>query len=508
MEAVVNSDHDGNCTTLAEIKVIIIGSKAECKCSAANAILNEEEFKVGKEIVKSEIRHRAVQNRSVTLVVTPGWHRNHSLSESSELIKMEIVHSLDMCPTPHAFLLVINLHSTFTEMHLNGVIEHMEILGEEIWNHTIVLLMYLNRNQTDADTKQLIDKAGKALNRVINMCGNRYHVFKKSKGLNMEQLFCEIESLDAQHAGQSFKIDHRLFEDMEQKRRTMKERAEERKTQVTKTLKEHQKGESCRFPELRILLMGSCTVGKTSVANTIVNEPMYKQGRTKQCEKREKDEDGQKVILIDTPGWWMFSSVKETPKPIKQEIISSLSFYPLGAHAVLLVVQPGIAFTEAHRRSIKEHMELLGQNVWNHSIVVFSWGDWLGAPTIEEHIESEGKNLQWLISKCGNRYHVLKNRQWKDRTQVTELIEKVEMMAKVNTHFLTPVEMDDSSEINLERGSIVFEPPCMKESESEEYVKKWIQDLDKASGYETGSQSVMEEISEEQIQPWIPPDCL
>ncbi|XP_051553327.1 GTPase IMAP family member 9-like [Myxocyprinus asiaticus] len=435
-------------------------------------------------------------------------HRNHTLSESSELTKMEIVHSLDMCHRPHAFHLVINLHTPFTEVHLNGVMQHMEILGEEIWNHTIVLLMYLKRNQRNADNRQLIDKASEALHGVINMCGNRYHVFSltESKVLDVEKLFCEIECLVAQHAGQSFKIDYRLFEDMEQKRRMMKERAEERKTQVTKTLKEHLKGESCNFPELRILLMGSSTVGKTSVANTILKNTVYKWSRTKQCEKREKEEDRQKVILIDTPGWWMYSSVKETPKPIKQEIISSLSLCPPGAHAVLLVVRPGIAFTEAHRRSIKEHMELLGHNVWNHCIVVFSWGDWLGAPTIEEHIESEGENLQWLISKCGNRYHVLNNKHWKDGKQVTELMEKVEIMARANTNLLTPVEMDDSSEIHLERGSFTMEPPYMKESESEERVKKWLQDSDKVSDHGFGSESEMEGIPEEQIQPWIPPD--
>ncbi|XP_051553345.1 GTPase IMAP family member 6-like [Myxocyprinus asiaticus] len=134
-----------------------------------------------------------------------------------------------------------------------------------------------------------------------------------------------------------------------------------------------------------------------------------------------------------------------------------------GPHVVLLVVQSGVAFTEAHRRSIKGHMELLGQNVWNHCLVVFSWGDWKRTPTIEEHIESEGEALQWLINKCRNRYHTLNNRQWDDRTQVTELIKKVEMLARMNTLPLTPVEMDNDSDYGqsceldkFERGSLVL----------------------------------------------------
>lgn len=153
--------------------------------------------------------------------------------------------------------------------------------------------------------------------------------------------------------------------------------------------------------------------------------------------------------------------------------MSSVTMCSPGPHAVLLVLQSDVAFSEAQRRSVKEHMELLGQNVWKYCIVVFTRGDWRGTSTIEEHIESEGETLQMLINKCGNRYHILNNMQWDDGIQVRELMEKVEMMARGNTDLLTPVEagMEEtdsgwgsnwSDQDKLERGSLKLDPPNSK----------------------------------------------
>ncbi|XP_071219625.1 GTPase IMAP family member 1-like [Salvelinus alpinus] len=71
-------------------------------------------------------------------------------------------------------------------------------------------------------------------------------------------------------------------------------------------------------------------------------------------------------------------------------------------------------------------MKLLGEGVWRHTIVVFTRGACLGGTTIEQHIESEGKALHWLIEKCGNRYQVFDSKGKDTDAQVTELLEKIE----------------------------------------------------------------------------------
>ncbi|XP_069055035.1 GTPase IMAP family member 4-like [Lepisosteus oculatus] len=99
-----------------------------------------------------------------------------------------------------------------------------------------------------------------------------------------------------------------------------------------------------------------------------------------------------------------------------------------GPHALLLVI-PLITLREKQRRVEKEHLELLSERVWRHTILLLTWGDELTDTTIEQLIERGGQELQWLLEKCGNRYHVLNNKNRGDRTQVTELLEKIEDMA-------------------------------------------------------------------------------
>ncbi|XDV53317.1 hypothetical protein PO909_021849, partial [Leuciscus waleckii] len=64
--------------------------------------------------------------------------------------------------------------------------------------------------------------------------------------------------------------------------------------------------------------------------------------------------------------------------------------------------------------------------------------------SIEKHIESEGQDLQRLVDKCGNRFHVLNNLNRSDDTQIKELLEKIEKTVALNygRHF----EMDGRKE--------------------------------------------------------------
>ncbi|KAJ8361938.1 hypothetical protein AAFF_G00410600, partial [Aldrovandia affinis] len=169
--------------------------------------------------------------------------------------------------------------------------------------------------------------------------------------------------------------------------------------------------------------------GKSSAGNTILGREEFESGvRTAQCVKRQGEVAGRQVTVVDTPGWGSTWSVKDTRELDKQEIVRSVSLCPPGPYTLFLVIEADSLFTEPHRISVEEHLELLSERVWRHTIVLFTKGDWLGDTTIEQHIETEGKALQWLVEKCGNRYHVLNNENRGDGTQVTELLEKIEEM--------------------------------------------------------------------------------
>ena len=135
--------------------------------------------------------------------------------------------------------------------------------------------------------------------------------------------------------------------------------------------------------------------------------------------------------MVEAPGWWSNNQLEQTHELTKVKIELSLSLCPPGPHALLLVIRVDTLLTKTEKRSMQKHLELLSERVWSHTIVLFTCGDCLGDTPIEQHIESEGESLQWLVEKCGNRYHVLNN-QKRDHMQVTQLMEKIEEMVAGN----------------------------------------------------------------------------
>ncbi|KAG7239395.1 hypothetical protein INR49_029161 [Caranx melampygus] len=108
---------------------------------------------------------------------------------------------------------------------------------------------------------------------------------------------------------------------------------------------------------------------------------------------------------------------------------------PPGPHAILLVVSVTQPFTDTHRRAAEEQLGALGGGTWRYSMVLFTGVDKLSKGVfIEEHIANTGEALQWLVERCGSRYHAFDNtrKETEDNTQVPELMEKVEEMITDN----------------------------------------------------------------------------
>ncbi|XP_063049616.1 GTPase IMAP family member 9-like [Engraulis encrasicolus] len=184
--------------------------------------------------------------------------------------------------------------------------------------------------------------------------------------------------------------------------------------------------------ELRIVLLGIKYGGKRSSGNTILGrEEFGAAGRKAQSVKRQGEVAGRHITVVEAPGWNIVTT-EYTPTMTKEEIELSVSLCPPGPHALLLVIGLNRSFKEELRRSVQQHLELLGKRVWSHTIVLFTRGDRLGDTPIEQHIESEGESLQWLVEKCGNRYHVFNNKRRDDHMQVTQLMEKIEEMVAAN----------------------------------------------------------------------------
>ncbi|XP_016366166.1 GTPase IMAP family member 8-like [Sinocyclocheilus rhinocerous] len=423
---------------LTDIRTVIVGASWAARSSAGNVILGEEAFEVddSRTTVRCAVGHAKVHSRQLTVVDTPGWYYNSPLENTSEMDKLEIRRSVYLCPSgPHAILLTVPVATAFNKSYQTAVEEHMSLLGENVWNHTIVLF---TRGDWLGDTtiEERIEIEEGRLEWLMEKCGYRYHVLNCKQHNNNTQvveLLEKIEKMVTENNGCYYvpEIKSDPVTELEKKMKT----ASTNKMNVSKqrhSLKELLKERKYNLKDVRIVLLGAEGVGKSTSGNVILQgyffEPTLGEGHeihTRQCVTKQRKVEGRHVSVVDTPGW--STSTLENAK----EMLCSLEVCSPGPHAFLLVLPVCKPFTKKCQQTVKELMSLFRENVWRHTIILFTEAHWLKNTPVEEYIACEGEALQELISKCGNRYHVIEN-DWNNRSQVRALLKTIEQMVARN----------------------------------------------------------------------------
>ncbi|KAI4886296.1 hypothetical protein NFI96_002285 [Prochilodus magdalenae] len=453
-----DSTNQGN-SPLPELRLVLLGRKGTGKSSAGNTILGlTGGFETGKPTEECVKRRSDTAGHRVTVVDTPGWEWYYSSNGTPGWVQKETMRSVSLCPPgPHALLLVVRSCASVTEDYYRQTEEHLELLGKTVWGHTMVLFTR-GDELGSIPIEQRIQNGGKAFRKLLERCGNRFHVLENKRrgddGTQVMELMKKLEEMVKEKGGGHYDSDPLLLVlDVEWKRRARERRKKQRLMEAqsqrgamkavltvdapqTEDLDERSlfsRG-SRRLPELRLILLGERETGKSSAGNAILRGVTYFQTgqATEECSRQQAEVSGRLVTVVDAPGWEGCPD-GITPERVKREIGVSVTLCPPGPHALLLTLRVDALVRAA---AVREHLELLGEGAWRHTILLFTRGDQLReGVTIEQHIQGGGKDLHWLMEKCGSRYHVISSTCWEGHSstsQVTGLLEKIEKMVAGN----------------------------------------------------------------------------
>ncbi|KAL7404540.1 hypothetical protein ABVT39_016162 [Epinephelus coioides] len=118
----------------------------------------------------------------------------------------------------------------------------------------------------------------------------------------------------------------------------------------------------------------------------------------------------------------------------------------------------------------------------NQHKVLFTHADLLDGKSVDDYL-AESKHLQRLINECGGRYHSLINDQRESRSQVRELLDKIERMVKSNggKHYTNEMYQEAQRKLEEERRKMEEEErERRKREEGQNYA--WFKKIAAAAG--------------------------